>query len=68
MAQPLHKGFSGGIQAAKNLMSQLGQQRASYGRNVFYDPEFKQGLTQAGITARESPAAFAGAYATRSFG
>ena len=68
MAQPLHKGFSGGIQAAKNLMSQLGQQRASYGRNVFYDPEFKQGLTQAGITARESPAAFAGAYATRLLG
>jgi hypothetical protein len=68
MAQPLYKGFSGGVQAAKNLMSQLGQKRANYGRNVFYDPEFKQSLTRAGITARESPAAFAGAYTTRLLG
>jgi hypothetical protein len=68
MAQPIHKGFKGGVQAAKNLMSQLGEQRSSYGRNVFYDPEFKQGLTQAGITARETPGAFAGAYAARLLG
>jgi hypothetical protein len=34
----------------------------------FTTQNFKQGLTQAGITARESPAAFAGAYATRLLG
>jgi hypothetical protein len=68
MAQLFHTGFRGGVQAAKNLMSQLGTQRANYGRNVFYDPEFKKGLTQAGITARETPGAFAGAYTTRLLG
>lgn len=68
MAKPQARGLAGGSQVARQLMGQLAEERLNYGRNVFYDPEFKAGLTQAGITAGKTPLAFAGAYATRLFG
>jgi hypothetical protein len=68
MAQPFHKGISGGFKAAAQLMQQRGPQRTQYGRSVFYDPEFQQSLKQAGITAKEAPGAFLGAYAARLLG
>jgi hypothetical protein len=66
--QRFFQGLAGGYQVASQLMGQLGTERLNYGRNVFYDPEFKAGLTQAGITAGKAPLAFAGAYATRLLG
>ena len=65
MAQQLHKGLSGGFKAAVELMKQRGPERYDYGRSVFYDPAFQQGLREAGITAKETPGAFLGAYAAR---
>ena len=60
-----YTGIGGGIEAAKQSLKQLGADK-SYrsGRNIFYDPEFRQDIKQAGIT-KETPLAFLGAYATR---
>ena len=68
MAKPTNVGFGAGVQVAKELLKGLGEERYRRGRSVFYDPEFKQGLQQANINLKESPAAFAGAYATRLLG
>jgi hypothetical protein len=68
MAKTQIQGLAGGSKVARQLMGQLAQERLNYGRNVFYDPEFKAGLTQAGVTASQTPLAFAGAYATRLLG
>jgi len=65
MTKPVTKGFVGGFNVAKELMKQAGKERLSYGRNVFYDPEFQAGLRRAGISARETPGAFLGSYAAR---
>lgn len=58
-------GFRAGAQTAKHILNQLST-GTSYrsGRNIFYDPEFRQDIKKAGIT-RETPLALAGAYATR---
>jgi len=68
MANIQIRGLAGGARVAQQLMGQLAEQRLNYGRNVFYDPEFKAGLKQAGVTASKTPFAYAGAYATRLFG
>ena len=68
MASIKKPGFRSGVQAAQNLLEQLGQQRLHYGRAAFYDPEFKSALKAGGISARETPAAFTGAYLTRLLG
>ena len=64
MAQQ-YRGFGGGVEAAKQSLKQLGTGK-SYRpkRNIFYDPEFRKDIKEAGIT-RETPLAFLGAYATR---
>jgi hypothetical protein len=62
---PLRQGVRGGYQAAKELLKNLDQDSNRYKRNVFYDPEFKQGLQTAGINIKETPGAFLGAYAAR---
>lgn len=61
-------GIRGGIQAAKNLLVNISKDRPAYGRSAFYDPEFKSGLRQAGITPSQTPGAYLGAYATRLLG
>ena len=61
-------GIRGGMQAAKNLLVDISTQRPAYGRSAFYDPEFKTGLRQAGITPSQTPGAYLGAYATRLLG
>ena len=68
MASGLPLGLAGGSKIARTLMEQLGQQRAQYGRSVLYDPEFKAGLKQAGVTAKETPLAYASAIGTRLLG
>jgi len=62
---PLRQGVRGGYQAAKELLKNLDQDSNRYKRNVFYDPEFRQGLQTAGINVKETPGAFLGAYSAR---
>ena len=57
------KGFMPGLKAGARSMIQLSEQRPDYGRNVFYDPEWKQSLKKQGITIKDTPLAAAGAYA-----
>jgi hypothetical protein len=60
-----HRGFSGGVEAATQSLKALGTGKAYRPkRNIFYDPEFRKDIKEAGIT-KETPLAFLGAYATR---
>lgn len=68
MANPLNKGLAGGSAVAKALMKDLSKERGYSGRSVFYDPEFKAGLQQAGVTPKGTPLAYVGAIGTRLFG
>lgn len=62
------KGFMPGLKAGARSMIQLSEQRPDYGRNVFYDPEWKQSLKKQGITIKDTPLAAAGAYVARAVG
>jgi hypothetical protein len=58
-------GFLGGLEAGGRTMAQLAVDRPDYGRNVFYDPEFRQQLKAQGIDFKKTPLAATGAYAAR---
>ena len=62
------KGFMPGLKAGARSMIQLSEQRPDYGRNVFYDPEWKQSLKKQGITIKDTRLAAAGAYVARAVG
>tara|TARA_R100001594_G_scaffold108551_3_gene143282 strand:- start:4591 stop:5688 length:1098 start_codon:yes stop_codon:yes gene_type:complete len=59
------EGVLGGLQAGGRAMAQLAGERPDYGRNVFYDPEWRQAIKKQGINFKDTPLAAAGAYAAR---
>ena len=60
-----YRGFGGGVEAATQSLKALGAGKAYRPkRNIFYDPEFRKDIKEAGIT-KETPLALLGAYGTR---
>jgi hypothetical protein len=64
IVQNVKKGFKTADQIQADLIAQQKEKGVGYGQSVL-DPRFKQEIAKAGITARETPAQFLGAYASR---
>jgi len=62
--QNLKQGFKTADQIQGQLAAKANEKGLGYGQSVL-DPRFKQEIAKAGITARETPAKFLGAYISR---
>ena len=63
-AQDLVKQYQRGYQKADITQRQMIKQGLGYGESVL-DPRFKSEIAKRGISARETPAQFLGAYTSR---
>jgi hypothetical protein len=59
------KGFKGGLDVGLEVMRQTAMEGGKYAPSTLRDKQFKQSLKDTGISAKETPGAFLGAYTAR---